>query len=276
VARAERLQNVLDRAAATYLFGQERLEQISEEAWAASDQKLRLAKSPDGNAAFMRAFPSVYKHARKQTENLICLIATPNSDLEKADAKGESDERLYQPGGAVHEMRELILHRAKLPDQMRLVLGSLRQLAEEMQEADLGSADGGIPDGGEGARSGSRRERRQDRARIRRVERRERAHGTGRARERAELVHAFLTRYPSLTRTDVLHRISHRELRQLLKVHAGAAEERWEAEQREHGMEAQPDGMPLASVGDDYRPDEAWQRALAEKRRLLASKPRSN
>jgi hypothetical protein len=41
-------------------------------------------------------------------------------------------------------------------------------------------------------------------------------------------------------------------------------------------MEAQPDGMPLASVGDDYRPDEAWQRALAEKRRLLASKPRSN
>jgi hypothetical protein len=135
-------ENVLDRAAATYLFGRERLEQISEEAWAASDQKLRLAKSPDGNAAFMRAFPSVYKHARRQTENLICLIATPNSDLEKADAKGEADERLYQPGGAVYEMRDLILHKAKLPDQMRLVLGSLRQLAEEMQAADLGAQMG--------------------------------------------------------------------------------------------------------------------------------------
>jgi hypothetical protein len=134
-------ENVLDRAAATYLFGQERLEQISEEAWAASDQKLRLAKSPDGNAAFMRAFPSVYKHARKQTENLICLIATPNSKLEEADANSEAD-RLYEPGGAVHEMRKLILHRAKLPDQMRLVLGSLRQLAEEMQAADLGAQMG--------------------------------------------------------------------------------------------------------------------------------------
>jgi hypothetical protein len=41
-------------------------------------------------------------------------------------------------------------------------------------------------------------------------------------------------------------------------------------------MEKQPDGMPLASVGDEYQPDEAWTRALAEKRRLLASKPRSN
>jgi hypothetical protein len=266
---------VLDRAAATYLFGQERLEQISEEAWAASDQKLRLAKSPDGNAAFMRAFPSVYKHARRQTENLICLIATPNSKLERPTRTGEAD-RLYEPGGAVHEMRKLILHRAKLPDQMRLVLGSLRQLAEEMQQADLGAQMGEFRTAVKALATGSRRERRHDRARIRRVERRERAHGTGRARERAELVHAFLTRYPSLTRTDVLHRISHRELRQLLKVHAGAAEERWEAEQREHGMEAQPDGMPLASVGDDYRPDEAWQRALAEKRRLLASKPRSN
>jgi hypothetical protein len=134
-------ENVLDRAAATYLFGRERLEQISEEAWAASDQKLRLAKSPDGNAAFMRAFPSVYKHARRQTENLICLIATPNAALEKADADGKGDH-LYEPDGPVHEMRRLILHRAKLPDQMRLVLGSLRQLAEEMQAADLGAQMG--------------------------------------------------------------------------------------------------------------------------------------
>lgn len=134
-------ENVLDRAAATYLFGKERLEQISEEAWAASDQKLRLAKSPDGNAAFMRAFPSVYKHARRQTENLICLIATPNGELEKADEKGEAD-RLYEQGGAVHEMRKLVLHRAKLPEQMRLVLGSMRQLAEELQEADLGAQMG--------------------------------------------------------------------------------------------------------------------------------------
>lgn len=59
-------------------------------------------------------------------------------------------------------------------------------------------------------------------------------------------------------------------------THMRAQDGRWEAEQREHGMEAQPDGMPLASVGEDYTPDAAWQRALAEKRRLLASKPRSN
>jgi hypothetical protein len=134
-------ENVLDRAAATYLFGRERLDEISEEAWAASDQKLRLAKSPDGNAAFMRAFPSVYKHARRQTENLICLIATPNSDLEEADQQGKADQ-LYEPGGAVHGKRKLILHRAKLPEQMRLVLGSMRQLAEELQEADLGAQMG--------------------------------------------------------------------------------------------------------------------------------------
>jgi hypothetical protein len=138
-----------ERATARYVFGNSNdpriraaLEAITEADWEASGQKLKIEKSPDGNAAFMRAFPSVYKHARRQTENLICLIATPNSDLEKADAKGESDERLYQPGGAVHEMRDLILHKAKLPDQMRLVLGSLRQLAEEMQAADLGAQMG--------------------------------------------------------------------------------------------------------------------------------------
>jgi hypothetical protein len=134
-------ENVLDRAAATYLFGKDRLAEISEEAWAASDQKLRLAKSPDGNAAFMRAFPSVYKHARRQMENLICLIATPNSKLAEADERGEAD-KIYDPGGPVHEMRRLILHRASVPEQIRLVLGSLRQLAEEMQAADLGAQMG--------------------------------------------------------------------------------------------------------------------------------------
>ena len=55
-----------------------------------------------------------------------------------------------------------------------------------------------------------------------------------------------------------------------------ASQERWEAEAREHGMETQGDGMPLASVGEEYAPDAAWQRALGEKRRLLASRPRSN
>jgi hypothetical protein len=139
-------EQALDRASARWLFGRNEqtakwLEAITDAEWEASGQKLRLAKEPDGNAAFMRAFPSVYKHARKQTENLICLIATPNSDLEKADAKGEADH-LYEQGGPVHEMRELILHRAKLPDQMRLVLGSLKQLAEEMQQADLGAQMG--------------------------------------------------------------------------------------------------------------------------------------
>jgi hypothetical protein len=55
-----------------------------------------------------------------------------------------------------------------------------------------------------------------------------------------------------------------------------ASRDRMDAEMTEQGMEVQSDGMPLASVAPGYRPDDAWQRALAEKRRLLASRPRSN
>lgn len=73
-----------------------------------------------------------------------------------------------------------------------------------------------------------------------------------------------------------MHGVPYRELAQLMVLDAQGSRGRWEAEQREHGLERQPDGMPLASVGETYTPDAAWQRALAEKRRLLASRPRSN
>lgn len=129
-------ERILDRTSARYLLG-EAIDPITEAEWQASEQKLRLAKSPDGNAAMMRAFPAVYKHARRQVENLVCLIATPNSLLEDADEKGEAGS-IYESGGVVHGQRKLILHRARITEQVQIVLGSMQQLAEELQEADLG------------------------------------------------------------------------------------------------------------------------------------------
>lgn len=134
-------ERILDRAAARYMLGTS-IDPITDAEWDASDQKLTLSKSPDGNVAMMRAFPVVYKHARTQVERLLCLIATPNSKLEDHDAQGKSSDELYVAGGPVHEMRRLILHRAGVADQARLVLGSMRQLAEEMQAADLGEQMG--------------------------------------------------------------------------------------------------------------------------------------
>lgn len=135
-------ERVYDRAAARYLFGDDpRLESISEEEWQQSEQRLRLAKAPDASAAFMRAFPAVYKHARPQVENLMCLMACPNSALEEADREGKADS-IYEPGGAVHKMRPLVIHNAKLHQQIALLLGCLRQLAEELRESDLGGQMG--------------------------------------------------------------------------------------------------------------------------------------
>jgi hypothetical protein len=144
LARAERLERERARpCSATYLFADPRA--LERSARRRGKRAVRSSSSRSRRTATRRSCGRSRRCTStlaKQTENLICLIATPNSDLEKADAKGEADERLYQPGGAVHEMRELILHRAKLPDQMRLVLGLARQLAEEMQAADLGAQMG--------------------------------------------------------------------------------------------------------------------------------------
>jgi hypothetical protein len=129
-------ERVFDRATARYMLG-EAIDPITDEEWQASGQTLKLAKGPDGSAAFMRAFPPVYRHAREQVERLICLIATPNSKLAEADDKGELDS-IYEQGGAVHEQRRLVLHEAKVSQQMKLVIGSVRQLAEELREADVG------------------------------------------------------------------------------------------------------------------------------------------
>jgi hypothetical protein len=119
-----------------------------------------------------------------------------------------------------------------------------------------------------GDESRSRQQRRADRRRNQR---------SARHVARAELVHAFVAAYPgSFTRRDVLHRVPYRELVALMVARSDASRDRMDAEMTEQGMEVQSDGMPLASVAPGYRPDDAWQRALAEKRRLLASRPRSN
>jgi hypothetical protein len=132
----------VDRAAARWLFGQgengrKALESITDAEWEASGQKLRLDKAPDGNSAFLRAFPVVYKHARTQAENLLCLLATPNSKLQDADEAGALGSKLYEKGGAVYETRKLVLHRAKLSQQVSLALACMRQLIDEFRESDL-------------------------------------------------------------------------------------------------------------------------------------------
>lgn len=141
-------ERVVDRASARWLFGADEssrtaLESITDAEWEASGQTLKLSKAPDGNAAMMRAFPAVYKHARPQVENVLCLLATPNSKLEEADDEGKlSDGQLYAAGGAVHATRKLVLHRARMSEQIALVIASMRQLMDEFREADLGGQMG--------------------------------------------------------------------------------------------------------------------------------------
>jgi hypothetical protein len=138
-------ERVLDRATAVFMYG-DSAKDIPDEVWQVSEQKLRLPQSPSGNATAMRVFPMAYGRARRDVENLIALLATPNSKLEADDDAGRVP---YDEGGSVFETRRMIVHKTKITQQVGLVIACLQQLVEELREADFPSKVGNLREAAE-------------------------------------------------------------------------------------------------------------------------------
>lgn len=120
-------------------IGRENLPDVPTEVWEGVVGGLIGESAPSGNDQFVRVFPLVMRKARQPTERLIALLATPNSRLEADD---EASRDPYGPDGSVHETLKLVRHRSKLSQQVGLVLACIRQLTDELREADLGGQMG--------------------------------------------------------------------------------------------------------------------------------------
>jgi hypothetical protein len=129
----------MNRATAALELDPDEYEAISDEAWEKSGGEITLTPRPQGARIGLRLFPKLYKHGRRDFENLIALIATPNSELDQAEENGTD---LYAPGGPVHRNRRHILHGGSPSQMVKLGVAALDVLGEELREGQLADAVG--------------------------------------------------------------------------------------------------------------------------------------
>ena len=94
----------ISRATAELRYPPEQLANISEEAWAASDNRLVVPGSPSVVDIAAHVFPDVFRVAQEQILRLLALVAAPNDELRRADEAGNVEEYLSQKAKALrHE-----------------------------------------------------------------------------------------------------------------------------------------------------------------------------
>jgi hypothetical protein len=108
---------------------------VSEEAWAAAGNVLAVPEPPGIEEQIAFALPKVYKVARESLIDLLALLITPNSELEKYDAEGED---LYGREGALAEQRRKLLHDASLEQLVDVAAGAGDVLREQLRAIDGG------------------------------------------------------------------------------------------------------------------------------------------
>lgn len=124
----------MPRAAAEAKFP-EQAGRVSEAAWTAAGNVLAVPEPPGIERQIAFALPKIYGTARESLVDLLALLITPNSELEKADLEGEE---LYGKTGALAEQRRRLLHDADLEQLVEVAAA-----AGEVLQGQLKAIDGG-------------------------------------------------------------------------------------------------------------------------------------
>lgn len=110
---------------------------VSDADWEKSDNRIPMRLSPSFSEEIAAIFPLIARVARKQTQTLIALVATPNRDLETWDDNDQVDEKL-----AEHAKR--IAHRATPGQTLELAVCAAEAIEGEVTAAmaELGDRTG--------------------------------------------------------------------------------------------------------------------------------------
>lgn len=119
----------IDRATAEMRYGGV-AKQISEETWEKTGQRMTIEDEPSGFQIAMRVWPKIQRHARKDAEWLLALIATANSELEEADEAGVD---LYGHDGPVTRSRRFIVHNGTPSQAAMLIVAAAEVLWAEIE-----------------------------------------------------------------------------------------------------------------------------------------------
>jgi hypothetical protein len=98
---------------------------LSEEDWAASDQKLRVSDSPSERMQIAAMVPVAFRLGREELMRLLALVTTANADLERWDGDGQVDVEL---GKIADELK----HRAKLDELADLAVAAMTLCREQV------------------------------------------------------------------------------------------------------------------------------------------------
>lgn len=110
------------------LIGPDPLASITEEDWAAADQKLRIHHSPSETIQWVTMAPTALKLARAHTLRLIALVLTSNRDLEGWDLNGDDIV------GKLDADAKRLVHQAKADELVRLLAASVRVLRDQLAD----------------------------------------------------------------------------------------------------------------------------------------------
>lgn len=119
---------VLDRATALHRFGGE-LAHLTDADWEATGNQLKVPQSPGAVQIGLAAMPVAIEIAKKETIELLALLALTNAELEEADMAG-GDEAVAK---LVTDSAKRLLHRAKAHELLALA-GTSAELLEEQFE----------------------------------------------------------------------------------------------------------------------------------------------
>jgi hypothetical protein len=119
----------IDRATALFQYRDE-VEHISDEAWRASENKLRIPQSPSPQEQMTAVFSLVFDTAKEHVLTLLALLITPDSELRDAHRADGVDQKIA-------EYREVLEHEADITDLVDLTAAA----AEVVREQFAGKAD---------------------------------------------------------------------------------------------------------------------------------------
>lgn len=111
------------------IIGPDPLGHLSEEDWAANDQKLRISESPPQQLYFAAMVPAAYQVARDQFLRLCALALAANSELERWD-----DDSSIKIEDRLEEEARALLHRAKLGELIELAAAVAKAVREEIRD----------------------------------------------------------------------------------------------------------------------------------------------
>lgn len=111
------------------IIGPDPLGHLTEDDWAAGNQKIRLPDSPSKEWQYAAMVPAAYKHARKEVFRLAALVLTTNEDLERWDL-----DETVSIDDQLETVAKQLIHRASLPEILGVAKATVQACREQLRD----------------------------------------------------------------------------------------------------------------------------------------------